>query len=145
VPGTVCGRIVGPTIGKPRLPVGDLSTNRSRRDFLEGLGVRPLRTVPRTDDIRDGLQAMRAVLPACWFDAGKCAAGLADLRLYRRDWDPRRATWRDTPRHDAASHAADAFRTCAEGWRETPRAAWPSHAGLDYDPLRPDLGPTGQR
>ena len=115
----------------------ELSTNRSRRTFLEGLGVRPIRTVPRTRDVRDGIQAVRAILPACWFDADKCAVGLADLRLYRRAWDSRRATWCDVPQHDAASHGADAFRTFAEGWREIATTTWPAYVGLDYDPLAP--------
>jgi hypothetical protein len=117
--------------------VAELSTNRSRRDFLEGLGVRPIRTVPRVADLRDGIQQVRAVLPACWFDAGKCAQGVADLRSYRRAWNVKLARWRDTPQHDAASHGADAFRTFAEGYREPTRATWPAQTGMDYDPLVP--------
>lgn len=118
--------------------IAELSTNRTRRDFLEGLGVRPIRTVPRIADLREGIQQVRAALPACWFDAEKCAAGITDLRRYRRAWDVRRAVWKDTPHHDAASHGADAFRTFAEGWRETPMTVWPTRTGMDYDPFAPD-------
>jgi hypothetical protein len=121
----------------------ELSTNRSRRDFLEGLGVRPIRTVPLTRDLRGGIQSVRAVLPACWFDAVKCAAGIADLRQYRRAWDDKRAVWQDLPQHDAASHAADAFRTFAEGWYEAPDASWPAQVGLDYDPFNPETAAPG--
>ncbi len=115
----------------------ELSTNRTRRAFLEELGVRPIRAVPRIRDLREGIQMVRGVLPSCWFDEAKCAAGIADLRQYRKSWDDRRAVWKDAPQHDAASHGADAFRTFAEGYRETPAQTIPLRAGMDYDPLEP--------
>jgi hypothetical protein len=30
--------------------------------------------------------------------------------MYRKEWDPQRAVWKDEPRHDKASNGADAFR-----------------------------------
>lgn len=132
----------GYTYGEHYLPHDveqrELSTNRSRRDFLEGLGVRPIRTVPRVRDLRDGIQRVRAVLPGCWFDASKCAGGVADLRRYRKAWDDKRAVWKDTPQHDAASHGADAFRTFAEGYRAAQAQTMPARTGMDYDPLAPN-------
>ena len=37
---------------------------------------------------------------------------------YSRDWDENGKTWRLRPRHDWASHGADAFRYLAIGFRE---------------------------
>ena len=44
--------------------------------------------------------------------------GLKALRSYRKEWDEEKGIWRDTPRHDKASHGADAFQTSAVWWRE---------------------------
>ena len=35
------------------------------------------------------------------------------LKSYRKDWDEHRGVWMSKPRHDWASHGADAFRTGA--------------------------------
>jgi hypothetical protein len=34
-------------------------------------------------------------------------------RAYRKEWDESRGVWKDRPRHDEASHGADAFLTFA--------------------------------
>ena len=39
--------------------------------------------------------------------------GLRRLRAYRKEWDESRGVWKDRPRHDEASHGADAFITFA--------------------------------
>lgn len=75
------------------------------------------RIVP-TLSVDDGISAVRAILPNCEFDAGPCAEGLKTLRAYRKDWDEERGCWRDKPRHDWASHGADAFRVLATRFRE---------------------------
>jgi hypothetical protein len=43
--------------------------------------------------------------------------GLKALKAYRKEWDEERGTWRDKPRHDWASHGADAFRVLATRFR----------------------------
>jgi hypothetical protein len=40
------------------------------------------------------------------------------LKSYRKDWDETRGCWKDKPRHDGSSHAADAFRYLSMAWRE---------------------------
>jgi hypothetical protein len=42
-----------------------------------------------------------------------CSLGLRRLRAYRKEWDESRGVWKDRPRHDDASHGADAFLTFA--------------------------------
>ena len=66
----------------------------------------------------DAINAARLTLSVCWFDAAACAEGLKALRSYRKEWDEEKAIWRDKPRHDSASHGADALQTLSVWWRE---------------------------
>jgi phage terminase large subunit len=101
--------------------VRSLETKMSREATLNSLGVRPTRIVPASN-VADGINAMRMMLPRVWFDEQGCAAGLKALRGYAREWNDRMGTWRSEPRHDWASHGADAARVFAVGHRE-PREA----------------------
>lgn len=87
----------------------------------EALKINP-RIVPAMG-VDDGIAAARMMLPLCDFDQGNCSEGLKALRSYRKDWDEERAVWRDRPRHDWASHGADAFRTLASRYRDVEPAA----------------------
>lgn len=87
---------------------------RSRRHYLEGLGVRPIKVVPAANPA-DRVSASRAILPRSWFDAEGCAIGLKMLRAYKREWNEHMGVWRSEPTHDAASHCADAFGTGVQG------------------------------
>jgi phage terminase large subunit len=96
----------------------ELQTNRSRTDTLRGLNlnVRVLRAQGAEQIlVADGINAVRTVLPRCYFDAVKCAAGIDALKAYRREWDEKRKCFHDRPVHDWASHPADAFRYLALG------------------------------
>jgi phage terminase large subunit len=75
--------------------------------------------------LQDGIQAVRMTLPRCVFDRERCAEGIESLKLYQREWDSDKKCFRDKPRHDWTSHAADAFRMAAIVWREqqAPEAA----------------------
>lgn len=85
---------------------------------LHELGVRPIKVVPRTGDLWGDLKGKcRATLPRCFFDEKKCAIGIKHLDNYRREWDEKMGTWKDRPRHDDASHGADAWRTFAIGYQ----------------------------
>lgn len=110
----------------------ELGTGKSRADVLRGLGVR-IESLPLAP-IEDGIQAVRSLLPRCWFDTG-CGWGIEALRQYQREYDERLQTFKSRPRHDKASHAADAFRYLAMGLRDmTPRAR-PAMQQTSYDPL----------
>jgi len=60
--------------------------------------------------VTDGIAAVRAIFNKCWFDAEHCADGIQALRHYRYDFDEDLMTFKKEPRHDWASHPADAFR-----------------------------------
>ena len=97
--------------------VRELGSGRSRIEALHGLGVRPTRVI-RSHSVADGINAVRMILPRCWFDATRCAKGLHALRHYRREWNESAQTWRANAVHDHASHGADAARYLCLGVRE---------------------------
>lgn len=78
--------------------------------FLQN-GIRPS-LVPEMS-LQDGIEAARLVIPKCYFDEQKTYDGLEHLRAYMREWDERTQTYRNKPKHDQHSHAADAFRYMA--------------------------------
>lgn len=93
----------------------DPDMNRSIRDMLEDLlPGHCFETVPRVTDIHTGIQAVRNILPSCYFDEAGCKEGLAHLAGYRREWDDKHGVWRGHPRHDEHSHGADSFRQFAQ-------------------------------
>jgi len=106
----------------------ELGTGKTRLEKLETLGIRT--TVVENIPVADGIQAVRDLLPTCWFDAERCKDGLEALRMYRRDFDPRREEYFTSPRHDWTSHYADAFRYFAVGHREMPAG---HHAPIKRD------------
>jgi hypothetical protein len=83
--------------------IREMGSGKSRIETLAGLGIRPTRIV-RTHSIADGINAVRMVLPRCYFDAVRCAKGIHALRHYRREWNEAAQAWRATPVHDHASH-----------------------------------------
>jgi phage terminase large subunit len=93
--------------------VSDLSTGKTRYQTLASLGINA-RALPR-DSVDDGVNAVRNLIPCCWFDSEKCEHGLDALRLYRREYDDKLRMFKERPLHDWTSHAADAFRYLARG------------------------------
>lgn len=110
--------------GRHHLPhdveVKELGTGRSRLETLRGLGIQA--DVVRKLSVEDGINAVRRILPRCWFDQDKCEEGIKALRQYRREWDDVRKVFYERPLHDWASHPADSFRYLAVSLAE-PRTA----------------------
>lgn len=98
------------------IAVRELGSGRSRLEIAAGLGIE-FEVAPRLP-VDDGINSVRMILPRCWFDAERCKAGLEALRQYRKDFDDKLKAFRDRPRHDWTSHAADAFRTGCVGWED---------------------------
>ncbi|MCB9949167.1 MAG: hypothetical protein H6842_15300 [Rhodospirillaceae bacterium] len=113
--------------------VRELGTGRSRVETLAILGLRV--TIARQQSLEDGINAVRVLLPRCWFDAGRCARGLEALRQYRAEYDERLGAFSQRPLHNWASHAADAFRYGAVTRREAGPAAPEGRAITGYSPL----------
>ena len=69
---------------------------------------------------QEDIQAVRAILPFCYFDKKRCIAttrerkvGIPSLENYRNEWDEKNKTFKNRPLHDWASHGAKAFETMA--------------------------------
>jgi len=91
------------------------SGGKSTVDQARACGV--VLSVLDDQDVQDGIQVVRSILPRCWFDKEKCSKGLEILRSYQRKWDDNRKCFHDHPLHNWASHGADAFRYLAWAWR----------------------------
>jgi hypothetical protein len=94
-----------------------LGTGRSLWETLHSLTNRIPRVLAQ-QNLMDGINAARISIASCWFDAYKCHDGLEALRAYRADYDDKRKAFTDRPRHDWASHGADAFRYLGLAWRQ---------------------------
>jgi hypothetical protein len=123
-------------------------SERTRVESLIALGIKP-RLVPH-HGLDDGINAARLILPICWIDQEYAADGIKCLKAYRKEWNEKLGTWANHPRHDWASHGADAFRYLAMAYREmkpepvTPPAYDFQHqkiANLVGDPTKKHLRP----
>src|SRR5262249_39557002 len=59
----------------------ELGTGKSRLEVLESLGLKNISIAP-LHRVEDGINAVRVVLPKCWFDAKKRARGIDALKPY---------------------------------------------------------------
>lgn len=96
--------------------VRELGTGKSRLEMLEEAGLE-VKIAPRMS-LDDGIQAVRRLLPRCWFNVPKVQIGLNCLRNYRRDYDEKRKIFYERPLHDWSSHGSDSFRYLALGLDE---------------------------
>lgn len=97
--------------------VRELGTGKSRHEMLTNAGLE-IKIAPRMG-VDDGIQAVRRILPRCWFNVPKVKVGLNALKNYRRAYDEKRKIYFERPLHDWSSHASDAFRYLAIGLDES--------------------------
>ena len=109
--------------------VREWGSERTRVESLIALGIMPRLVPDHTPD--DGINAVRMLLPICWFDQEATAGGLKCLKAYRKEWNEKLGTWASHPRHDWASHGADAFRYLAMAYREM-KPDKPEPSKFDY-------------
>ena len=86
----------------------EISSGIKRHDVVSDLGWAGY-TVGKIP-VMDGIEATQVAIHTCYFDKIRCERGLECLSNYRREWDEKHHTFKDTPLHDWASHGADAFR-----------------------------------
>jgi hypothetical protein len=101
--------------------VRELGTGKSRLEMLQGAGLN-VDVLPRLS-VDDGIQAVRRLLPRCWFNMPRVRQGVDCLRNYRREYDEKRNVFYEKPLHDWASHGSDAFRYLAIGLDNT-QGSW---------------------
>ena len=85
-------------------------TGRTTAAIMQALGLSGVRQAP--DHRReDGISNVQVALSRCWFDRQKCGPrGVETLKMYCADWDDKNKIFKKDPRHNWASHGADAFR-----------------------------------
>jgi len=91
----------------------ELIAGMSRFKTPRSLGIEP-EVVPAHNP-QDGINAVRRMLDRTIIDPVRCAEGLDLLRNYKYEWQERKRIWSPHPRHDFASHCADALRCFAAG------------------------------
>lgn len=92
--------------------------NESIEEMLHDLGFTDTIIVPRIDDVTTGISQTRSALSTAYFDAENCKEGLDHLEKYSKEWDERGACWKNYPRHDKHSNAADALRQWGQKHRD---------------------------
>lgn len=124
--------------------VHEYSTGNTRRETFESLGLKNIVTIPRMKvadkyGLSEGHNAMRQIIPRCWFDEEKCDDGIEALKSYRRAYDEKNQTFLEHPVKDWSKHFADAFRQLAAGIAlrrdEFDQNLLPDHAIGSYDEL----------
>jgi len=96
--------------------VKELGTGVSRYQTLVDLRMSNIRTIERTNNINDDIEAVRRLFPRFYFDEKNTPKLVESLSSYRKEWNDKTGEFHNRPRHDKHSHAADAMRTLARGW-----------------------------
>lgn len=121
----------------------DRQGNTAKSD-LETAGIMRIRTVPRTPNVWNGINTLRALLPRLFFNSTGCEAkfhmdgaaisdepleidlsdpnvkpsGVDCLDYYTKKTDHQTGVILETPVHNQYSHGADALRTFAEAYAQ---------------------------
>ncbi len=106
--------------------VRELGSGKSRVETLREMGIEA-QLVPNLP-LEDGIEALRGLLPLCWFDEEKCRVGLDALVSYHRKYDEERKCFGPKPEHDWSSNGADAARYFAVGSQQTRRYQAPQRS-----------------
>ena len=127
--------IYGRHIAPHDIKVREMGTGKSRFEVARDLGLR-FDVCPNIQ-VDDGIEAVRSIIPRCYFDEKKCSILVEALRQYRKDYDEKNKVYKNRPLHDWSSHGADAFRYLALGTRDKNknRQSLPSFADSNYNVL----------
>ena len=105
--------------------VRELGSGKSRLETLQELGINA--TIAPSISVDDGIYAVKAFLPRCYFDREKCKEGLKALKRYRTKYNEERKVFDNKPYHDWTSDFADAFRYLSITNHETGFNNWGSN------------------
>lgn len=96
----------------------DLFTGNALTQFQELWPSANFIVHKRTKSVQSDINVTRAFMSRCVWDKDKCQQGLECLGSYTKEWNDKNKIFKDNPKHDWASHAADAFRYLAVGYAE---------------------------
>lgn len=95
------------------IKVRDFGTWLSRLEVAKKLfGSAYVHIVPQLS-LKEGIDAARLNFHDFWFESEKTDELINALTQYQQEWDDRKGMFKEKPKHDWTSHAADAFRYCA--------------------------------
>lgn len=69
--------------------------------------------VPRMRSTLDGIEAVRLLIPYCYFDREETKQGVHALKSFQKEFDEKKNRFKDTPLHDWSSHGSSAFMLLA--------------------------------
>jgi hypothetical protein len=87
------------------------TSGKSRMEIARELGI-SFEIVPDMA-IDDGINAGRMVFSRLFINAPKCATFVDYISQYHKEWDDKSGMFREKPKHDFTSHAADVHRYMA--------------------------------
>jgi len=93
----------------------ELTSGKERWILAEEMGLRPIDVVNRVRIKGDAIDAVRTIISLCRFDEKNCEKGIYCLENYQREWDAKNKVFKKSPKHNWASHGADAFSTFGVG------------------------------
>ena len=111
------GYLYGKHYAPHDIAVRELGTGKSRLEVAKNLGIKF--EVGERLDVEDGINAVRSMFTQFWFDVDKCHRGINCLKNYRKEWDEKNKVFKNNPKHDWASHGADALRTFALNYKKS--------------------------
>lgn len=96
----------------------EIASGREAEARLKTLRAQEIGTirVVNKDRVDDGIEAVKTILPQCWFDEEKCSEGIDALQQYEAEWVEEHGVFKKKPLHNWCSHPADAFRMYAMGY-----------------------------
>jgi phage terminase large subunit len=97
------------------IEVREWGAGKSRRSQAQELGL-ILKTVPAPAAKIEGIQCVRYLFKRLHFHEHACRLGLKRLTEYRTVYNEKLESYSVKPRHDRATHGADALQTFALGW-----------------------------
>ena len=122
--------IYGKHIAPFDIKVQEFGSGITRWEKARQLGIKF--TVSNDAGIEDGIEAVRTLLPRCYFDEVKCAPLLKALENYRQEYDHVKKVYQSRPLHNWSSHFADAMRYLAVSVPKTKQ----SMDSEDFDKLK---------
>lgn len=81
----------------------------TKKAMFERLWLKNIKITPNIR-IDDWIQATKWCFNNMWFDKDKCEYGINALKSYVYDYNDKKKTWSNEPKHDWASHTSDALR-----------------------------------
>jgi phage terminase large subunit len=106
--------VYGKHYGPHDIAVREFGTGHSRLETAASLGLKfeDPASVPKLE-LADGINAVRMLLPRCWFDEKNCEHGIEALKNYQKTWNEKLGQFTGVPVHNWASHPSDSFRGLA--------------------------------